>query len=988
MTPIAFLPAARQACFIAVVVAVFATGVVATGGSAATVSAAEPLITYEQHVRPVLKAHCFQCHGEAGEREAGLDLRLARLIAQGGESGPAIVPGMPDKSLLIDRLRAGEMPPTDKKLSTAEIDLIARWIAAGAKTTEAEPETVGDTPQFTELERQHWAFQPIRRPMPPAVRGAATPIDAFLLAKLAAAGQTFSPEADRPTLLRRAWFDLVGLPPPPAEIEAFVGDNSPHAWPNAIDRLLASPRYGERWGRHWLDVAGYADSEGYSDDDAVRESAFRYRDYVIRSFNADKPFDQFIQEQLAGDEMVAPPYANLSPEAVEKLTATGFLRMAPDGTGSPGVDANVARNQVVADTVQIVSTSLLGLTVHCAQCHDHRYDPIAQTDYYRLRAVFEPALDWKNWRAPAGRRISLRTDAERQAAATIEAEAAAIDAQRQVKAQEYIDRTLEEELALAPAEKREALRIAYKTPDKDRSADQRALLNEYPSVGNISVGSLYLYDGRRDEKARRLDGERRQKEQQYVAAAQARELEKLPEADRPAVQAALAAKAETRTADQIALLAKYPSVSVNAGNLNEFDPTAAAELAAMTQAAAELRATKAAEDLKRYSDRAAEVRARIPKEEFVRALTEPAQPPPATFVFFRGDIQQPKQQVLPGDLTVLAGVTSTDVPDKDPALATSGRRLAFARHLTDGRHPLVARVLVNRVWLGHFGRGLVGTPADFGALGERPTHPELLDWLADEFMARGWSIKTLHRLVMTSAAYQQASHVKVSVGQSGPENQPAAAADSDNQLYGRMSIRRMEAEVVRDAVLSISGQLSDAMFGPPVPVMEDEVGQIVIGRENLDGERKPGQAVSLGGEEYRRGLYVQVRRSRPLGLLETFDAPLMSPNCESRNFSTVASQSLVFMNSAFIIDAADHFARRLQREAGSNARDRIVRAWLLAFGRKPTDVETADAEAFLARQASAARATTPAADAASVDHQALASFCQALFSANEFLYID
>jgi mono/diheme cytochrome c family protein len=950
------------------------------GGAAlaADVSAdVEPIITYEQQVRPIFKAHCFQCHGEAGNREGGLDLRLARLTVKGGDSGAAVVPGMPDQSLLIERVRAGEMPPKDKKLSTGDIEIIARWIAGGARTAELEPATVGDDPLFTEAERRHWAFQPIRGPTPPTVAAhdqVRTSIDAFLLARLEAAGQTFSPDADRPTLLRRAWFDLVGLPPPPGEIKTFIADASPDAWARAIDRLLASPRYGERWGRHWLDVAGYADSEGYSDDDAVREWAFRYRDYVIRSFNADKPFDQFIQEQLAGDEMIAPPYANLSPEAIEKLTATGFLRMAPDGTGSPGVDANVARNQVVADTLQIVCTSLLGLTVHCAQCHDHRYDPIPQADYYRLRAVFEPALDWKNWRPPAGRRVSLRTDAERQVAAGIEAEAAAIDGQRQVKAQEYIDRTLEEELLLTPAEKREALRTAYKTPDKDRTAEHRALLNEYPSVANISVGSLYLYDGRRDEKARRLDAERRQKEQQYVAAAQAREVEKLPEAERPAVQAALIAKVETRTAEQTALLAKYSSVVVNAGNIKQFDAAADAELAALAKSAAELRATKAAEDLKRYSDRAAEVRARIAKEQFVRALTEPAPPPPATFVFYRGDIQQPKQQVLPGDLVILAGVTSTDLPEKDPALATSGRRLAFARHLTDGRHPLVARVLVNRVWLGHFGRGLVATPADFGALGERPTHPELLDWLASEFMDRGWSLKALHRLIMTSAVYRQAS-------------QPASA-DPDNKLYARMSVRRMEAEVVRDAVLAISGELSDTMFGPPVSVMEDDVGQIVIGRENLDGERKPGQAVSLGGEEYRRGLYVQVRRSRPLGLLETFDAPVMSPNCESRNFSTVASQSLVFMNSAFIIDAADHFARRLEREAGSGARDRIARGWLLAFGRTPTESETAEAEAFLGRQTAALRAGSPAVEAASLDHQALASFCQALFSANGFLYID
>ncbi|HEX7377476.1 MAG TPA: PSD1 and planctomycete cytochrome C domain-containing protein [Pirellulales bacterium] len=943
--------------------------------------------TYEHDVRPIFKAHCFQCHGEDRKTEGGLDLRLKRLAEKGGDSGPAIVSAKPDESLLVERIRAGEMPPGEKKLSAQQIETIARWIRAGAKTARPEPEQLGEWPLFTEEERGYWAFQPIRRPpVPDIAAGVAaeaapkplTPVDAFLLARLNQAGLSFSPAADRPTLIRRAYFDLVGLPPTPDEIESFVADTSPDAWEKLIERLLASPHYGERWGRHWLDVAGYADSEGYTDEDTPRKSAFRYRDYVIRAFNADKPFDLFIQEQLAGDELVSPPYKNLPADAIEKLTATGFLRMCPDGTASGGVDQPAARNQVMADTLQVVGTSLLGLTLHCAQCHDHRYDPIPQADYYRLRAVFEPALDWKNWRSPPAREVSLATDDDRALAAKIQAEAAEVDAERTRKAQEYIDRTLEEELLLVPENLRDALRTAYKTPVKDRTAEQTAALKEYPSVANISVGSLYLYDGRRDVKAREIEKARKEKEQRFVAETKAAELAKAPEAERALVAAAIAAAVEKRTPEQTALVGKYPGVLVTSATLAQFNAAAAAELAKDAATAAELRATKAADDLKRYSNRAAEIRSRIPPEQFVRALTEiPGQASP-TFVFARGDFQQPKDQVSPGDLGILAAATTTELPTDDAKLPTTGRRLAFARHLTDGRHPLVARVLMNRLWLHHFGRGLVGSPGDFGVLGEKPTHQELLDWLADEFMARGWSLKGMHRLVMSSAAYRQSSR----------HTTQSDALDPDNRLYGRMSIRRLESETVRDAVLSVSGRRMDNMFGPPVPVMEDEVGQIVIGRENLDGERKPTGPVSLGGEEYRRSLYVQVRRSRPLGMLETFDAPIMSPNCDCRNASTVASQSLVFMNSAFVIESAGELASRVEREAGADRRAQLARAWLLALGQRASDDELNAAAAFLDHQLATMQAQSPEADAAARGHRALATFCQALLSANAFLYVD
>jgi hypothetical protein len=302
------------------------------------------------------------------------------------------VEGKPDESLLIERVTSGEMPPGKKKLTAAEIEVLRKWIAGGAKVESPEPESLATGFAITDDDRRWWAFQPVKRPTVPPVanqKAAATnPIDAFLLAKLIEKGLSFNPPADRVVLIRRVYFDLIGLPPTPEEVDAFVKDTLPDAYEKLIDRLLASPQYGERWGRHWLDVAGYADSEGASPQDPERTNAWKYRDYVIRSFNTDKPFDRFIKEQLAGDELVSPPYAELKGDDLDALIATGFLRMAPDGTGAPGADQKLARNAVLTDTVKIVSSAFLGLTVGCAQCHNHRYDPIAQADFYRLRAAF------------------------------------------------------------------------------------------------------------------------------------------------------------------------------------------------------------------------------------------------------------------------------------------------------------------------------------------------------------------------------------------------------------------------------------------------------------------------------------------------------------------------------------------------------------------------------------------------------------------------
>jgi hypothetical protein len=850
--------------------------------------AVRPGISFEADVRPILKAHCWHCHGEEAELEGGFDTRLARFLLKGGDSGPAVVPGKHAESLIYQRISAGEMPPGDKRLPPEALATLEKWIDVGAPTARPEPESLAAGDVFTEEERAHWSFQPIRRPELPRVKAPeriASPIDAFLLARLESQELGFSQEADRATLIRRLCFDLTGLPPSPEEIERFVNDPAGDAYEQLVDRLLASPAYGERWARHWLDVAGYADSNGYDELDRERKWTYKYRDYVIRAFNSDKPWDEFLVEQLAGDELLAPPYANLSPADADKLIATGMLRMGPDGTGGSS-EQNLARNDVLAETVKILSTAMLGLSVGCAQCHSHRYDPISHEDYHRMRALLEPAYDWKKWRASDARLVSLWSDEVRTKAAEVDAELKDVQQRREAELDQIVQQTFDQELAKLPADVQPQAKAARDTPAKDRTPEQQELIKAYPFL-NVDRGSVYLY---------------------------------LPD------------------------------------RLNGFN--------------------------KKWDELTETTRAKRPADDYVHCLTEVPGHVPPTHLFSRGDMNSPRQEVLPGELAVLNGGGWTLPPD-DPALPTTGRRLAYARHLTDGQHPLVARVLVNRFWLHAFGRGLVATPGDFGTQGERPSHPELLDWLADEFMRGGWKLKPLQRMIFTSTAYRQSS-----------ERTPELdAVDPENRLLGRMSVRRLEAEMIRDWLLATSGQLTDTMYGPPVPVMPDDVGQVVVGVDTRDSAGRPsGKVVPLGAEEFRRSVYVQVRRSMPLGMLEPFDLPVMTPNCEKRASSTVAPQSLLMMNSAVVVSQAEALAARIQREAGDDPAAQFRRAWLLVYSRPASDAELASGLGFLSEQTSALAEQAAAAKvedkAAPPAQTALAQLCHALLISNEFLYVD
>lgn len=819
-------------------------------------------VTFEHEVRLILKAYCLDCHGGGETVKGKLDLRLRRFAVKGGASGPAIVPGNPAKSLLLERLKSGDMPPGEKKVPPGQIALIERWIAEGAVTRRDEPEKLPAGIDITPAERAYWFFQPIRRIDPPRFAAGdrvRTPIDAFVLAKLRDRGLAFNEDADKLTLIRRASLDLLGLPPMQRDIDEFLADASGQAYDKMIDRLLSSPHYGERWGRHWLDVAGYADSDGDGTNDTLRPHAWKYRDYVIRSLNADKPLDRFIVEQLAGDELTPPPWNNLKPEQIEVLAATGFLRMVPDATTTGGGAAEA--QQVVADALKIVGSSLLGLTVGCAQCHDHRYDPIPQSDYYRLRAVFEPAFDPSRWRATSQRRISLYSDPDRAQAAAIETKAAAMQAEYNALQQKYVSAAFEKELAKFPADQRAQLRVAFTTPVAKLTPEQKKLFASNPKL-HINPGLLYQYD---------------------MAAAD--ELKKL--------QAGISAK-----------------------------------------------------------------RAEKPVEDFVAVLSEVPGQVPTTRIFHRGDARQPKGEVSPGDLTIAAPEGQRlEIAGKDAKLSTSGRRLAFARHLTSGKHPLLGRVLANRIWLHHFGRGIVDTPGDFGVLGQRPTHPEILDFLAAELPRQGWSLKGLHKLIMTSTVYRQSSR-----------RDPAKdAVDSSNALLGRYSVRRLEAEALRDRILATTGRLDRTAFGPPVAMTEDLLGQATVPDE------KP-----------RRSIYLQVRRTKPLAFLTTFDTPSGELNCDRRTTSTGAPQALMLMNSDFILQQAGRVAQRLRGETSSELSKQVVHAWQLAYQRPPSTEELDIACRFVQRQTEQLRTSKHA----NPELAALTNLCQQLLASNEFLYVD
>ncbi|MFN0169199.1 MAG: DUF1553 domain-containing protein [Bryobacteraceae bacterium] len=773
----------------------------------------------EKDVVPVFQMRCVVCHGKR-KQEGGLDLRTRASILKGGKSGPAIVPGKPAESLLLKRINLGEMPPPKlfaeasvRQPSSQEVEAIERWVAAGAAPAlPADPvEAAKAESLVTDKDRAFWSFQPPRQPPVPSVRGSRhvrNPIDAFLLAKLESNGKSLSTEAARGVLLRRVYLDVVGFPPTVAETEAFLNDQRPDAYERVVDRLLESSNYGERWGKFWLDAAGYSDSEGIIDEDRIRPNAWRYRDAVIRAFNAGKPYDRFLTEQLAGDELI--DYKNsreVTGEVVDIIASTAFLRLAPDGTYSPANGSVAERMNVIADEVEVLGSSVLGLTVNCARCHNHKYDPIPQRDYYRLSAILHTAFDPYDWVKPTERNLDVAIASERR-----EAEAHNGPLERAIK-------RLETEIGVKLKEKAE------------------------------------------------VEGLRKQ---------------------------------------------------------------------------------------------VAELRKNLKPKPDLRALYDMGGTPSPSYLLRRGDAQLIGDEMQPGVPSVLrVGLQPYSI--QPPRPDTSGRRLALAKWLTQPDHPLTARVMVNRVWMHHFGKGIVASPANFGRTGVPPTHPELLDWLATDFVGNGWRAKRLHRLILTSAAYRQ---------QSGPA--------ADDGLLAHRNVRRMDAEQLRDSILRVTDRLDFRQFGPPVQV-----------------ETKPGGEVVGKGEKtgFRRSVYLLQRRTTPETQLEAFDLPPMSPNCIERATSNVATQALQLTNSETIRSHARYLAARLIDRHGERLAGAIEELYLRALSRRPEPAEIQRALATLRTleqhwSSHLEAEHDPGPRAATARWYALGDICHTVLNSAEFVYVD
>jgi hypothetical protein len=767
--------------------------------------AAEP-VDFVRDVKPILNKHCASCHAGKHQR-GGLRLDSARAIFKGGDTGPSIVPGKSGESLLVKAITRGKgvkpMPPKEI-LPADDVAVLTRWIDQGAKVPAAELADTGG-------KSTHWSFQAPKRFDEPAVQNAAwvrNPIDRFILAALEAKGVAPSPEADRITLVRRLYLDLLGLPPSPQEVDAFVNDSRPDAYERLVDQLLASPHYGERQARIWLDLARYADSNGYTIDSA--RSIWKYRDWVIDAFNKDKPFDQFTIEQIAGD---------LLPNATtEQKIATGFHRNTQINEEG-GIDHEQFRVESIVDRVNTTGSVWLGLTVGCCQCHDHKFDPILQREYYQffafLNSCDEPSLE-------------LATPAQLKERAAVRAELVA--KQKQLK---LVETTTDEQI----------MRWENSLSDEDRARLPKEL---------------------RDILAIAING-RSKKQEQFIRTAY-RQINSTRH-----VAAGIGDTIGLMALTQIKVMSLRGTLETEINALKGQEPNVVTTM-----------------------------------------VVQERKTPRPTNIHIQGDFTRKGAPVKPGVPGVLNGL-----PTK-----AEYTRLDLARWLVDPANPLTARVTMNRLWLHHFGIGIVETENDFGTQGTPPSHPELLDWLATEFIREKWSLKTMHRLMVTSATYRQASKARPDL----------ATVDARNRLLARMSRIRLEAECVRDAALTASGLLTQTIGGPSVyPPQPDGVFRFT---------QVPRQWIaSTGPDRYRRGMYTWFWRSAPHPGLTVFDAPDAGTTCTRRNRSNTPLQALTLLNDQAYVEFAQALALRVLKDAKRDDAERVRHAFRLCLGRLPSAKE-------------------------------------------------
>jgi mono/diheme cytochrome c family protein len=780
--------------------------------------AAAEKIDFGRDIQPIFVKRCFACHGPDAF-EGGLQLhKRERALAELESGERAIVAGNTESSVILERIAADDpdlrMPPKGKPLEKNQIALIRRWIEEGAAW------------------QSHWAFQPPQPQSPPAIKNQSwvrNPIDAFILQRLEDAGLSPAPPADKVALIRRAYHDLIGLPPTPEEVDRFVADTSPNAYEQLVDHLLASPHYGERWGRHWLDLVRYAETNSF-ERDGPKQNAWRYRDYVIRSFNDDKPYDQFIREQLAGDEL---------PEVTtDTIIATGYYRLGL--WDDEPADEKQARFDELDDIVSTTSQVFLGLTVNCARCHDHKIDPIPQADYYKFLAYFHEVY-------PFGTR-----------------------------------------------------------------SDQ--LTWNQTDIGGAEVAKLH----------ETLEAERKQ------------------------------IRAEQQTIEQRGI----SKMSAEDQRKTEGDERAAVLREKLQQNLSE-------EDWRRYRELRSRLRelrnGDLPRRE--RALSVKCMPqPPETFILQRGNPHVPGEKVEPGVPEIFAS-KNPPIPERPAGAKSSGRRLALASWIASADNLLTARVMANRVWHYHFGRGIVRSTNNFGQIGDRPTHPELLDWLAAELIRGGWRLKALHRTIMLSSAYRMSS-----VG-----NPDGLAKDPTNDLFWRFDMRRMSAEELRDSIHVVTGQFNPKMYGPS---MYPEISAEVLAGQSMPGA---GWGKSSKEEQARRSIYIHVKRSLITPILADFDFPETDVSCQARFATVQPAQALGMLNGKFLHDQAEAFAERLRREVGENHRAQVMRALRLALLREPAEREI-DRGLSLIESLKEEHGAS--------DEAAIKYFCLFVLNLNEYVYLD
>ncbi len=917
----------------------------------------DPAEFFEKRIRPLLVANCAKCHNPKAQ-VAQLDLTTAEGFAKGGESGLLINKEKPEESRLLKAISYDDtlkMPPTSK-MKAEEIAALTEWVKMGAPWPSAKtdvaaaskPSAPKSTREFTEEEKKFWAFQPLGNPAVPKVKNAnwvKSPVDAFILARLEEKNLTPAPPADKLTLLRRATYDLTGLPPSEQEIKDFLADSSPKAFEKVVERLLASPRYGEKWGRNWLDVARYADSTG-NDEDHRYPFAWKYRDYVIASFNNDLPYDQFVREQIAGDLL---PSKNGSEVNQRGIIATGFLALGPKAVAQQ--DKKKMLYDVYDEQVDVTSKAFLGMTLACARCHNHKFDALLTKDYYSMINIFASTRSFSNpdshVSAVFEKPLVPKTEWEKYQAA-----------RREYQAKEKRARTEMDEIVDAvrePTVKQQAPHVAEYMLAAHKVYSSSAPVEEVARQTNLSDEVLkrwVKFLKPEDLTPQHLLAWRNAKPETLAAVAQ--DYQRSFQTRLSAWNERVAkwrieyqkAIAENKTA-----LPDKPKFE--AGDDRFFDGVYFENEGPFSLSVKEKTKFTAAQQ-QRVSELQKELetlKKSAPAEPELACAIEDGEPVTQK-VFVRGDYNNPGEEAPKAFPAILTAF------DTKPNFSGSGR-LQLAEWLTQPEHPLTSRVMTNRIWQWHFGEGLVRTPDNFGKMGERPSHPELLDFLAREFVKSGWSIKSMHRLVMLSSTYQMAS-----VNPNLAEN-----ADADNRLLTRFNRRRLTVEELRDGLLAIDGSIDLTMGG-----------SLQQGR-GTDGENNQGR-LSLNPEKLkRRTIYIPLRRANLPTLLNLFDFGDATSMAGKRQLTNVSTQALFWLNSEFLADSSVSMAKALLADASLNDSSRIETLYVRVLNRKAEKEEIEQATKYIAafRQKASGEHT---------DQKAWQSLCHVLMASNDFLYID